>query len=153
MVLQGTLPITGAHGIAISGNRAFITTIPTGSATLVDAFEVWNVGAALDDSAATLLTETAPISRLPLPSRPQNLVVYGGYAFVINDMLGANARTWSIDIGNPTSPRIASVAIAAPTSGSCSGLNFGAIQRGSVQVAGSHLYLGGSSATYVLELE
>lgn len=153
MVLQGTLPITGAHGIAISGNRAFVTTIPTGSATLVDAFEVWNVGAALDDSAATLLAETVPVSRLALPSRPQNLVVYGGYAFVINDLLGANSRTWSIDIANPGLPRIASVALAAPSSGSCSGANFGAIQRGSVQVAGSRLYVGGSSATHVLELE
>lgn len=153
MVLQGTLPITGAHGIAISGNRAFVTTIPTGSATLVDAFEVWNVGAALDDSAATLLAETAPIGRLALPNRPQNLVVYGGYAFVINDQLGANSRTWSIDIANPALPRIASVAIAAPSSGSCSGANFGAIQRGSVQVSGSRLYVGGSNATHVLELE
>ncbi len=153
MVLQGTLPITGAHGVAISGNRAFITTIPFGSPTLVDAFEVWNVGAALDDSQATLLTETAPVSRLPLPSHPQNLVVYGGYAFVINDLLGANSRTWSIDIGNPASPRIASVAIASPSSGSCSGANFGANQRGSVQVSGTRLYVGGSTATHVLELE
>jgi len=50
-------------------------------------------------------------------------------------------------------PRISSVAIASPSALSCSGINFGAIQRGSVDVVGSRLYLGGGSSTVVLELE
>ncbi|MDP1922430.1 MAG: carboxypeptidase-like regulatory domain-containing protein [Myxococcales bacterium] len=153
LVLQGTLPVTGARGIAVSGNRAFVTTLPTGSATLFDALEVWNVAAALDDAAGTVLSETAPIGRLALPSRPQNLKVYGGYAFVTNDLVGSNARTWSVDLANPALPRISSVAIAAPGVASCSGANLGSVQRGSIEVVGSRLYLGGSFSTVVLELE
>ncbi|MBX7096811.1 MAG: carboxypeptidase-like regulatory domain-containing protein [Myxococcaceae bacterium] len=140
-VLQGSLPVAGAREIALRGNTALITRQNT--------LEAWDVSAAMDENAGSVLSAVAPLGTLVLnPDEPDALKVYGSYAFVINNRLNVDGRLWVIDVSNPAAMRIISSVNEAWPHPGC-----GPSLRSDVAVVGSRAYASGVGSTTILELE
>lgn len=148
LVAQGTLPVENGSAVAVSGNRAYVANAPQ--------LRAWDVGPAMDDSAATVLSAATPLAAKDLDD-PREVVAYGTRVFAVN--MGSNfaGRTWALDFSDPLAPRISALALLGCQGVGVSGVNGQSMLPCSLNVSGEFLYVSGSidqfARTSVLELE
>jgi len=146
-ILQGSLPVSRPRVSQVVGNTLYLNSM--------NAFQVWDVSAAMDEDPLTTVTAVTPISSLPI-SHAMSMAAYGSMVFMATQVGGVLtgqylSGTYAIDVSTPATPTVVGFSNVEPNYFGC-GL-YNTVHHSSLSVHGSRLYLSMHESSWVFELE
>src|SRR6185295_1115901 len=140
---QGSLPISHVRQTDIVGNKLYVATS--------NAFQIWDVSAAMDEDAGTKVDAGAPLGSLPIHNS-MAISAYGNYVYLSTFVATGQPApyqdgTYAIEVSNPASPRVVGY---APLFGDYYGCGyFVTVHHSSVSVHGTRLYLNSNENNWI----
>jgi hypothetical protein len=145
-IAQGTLPISHGRQSVVMGNMLYTTSYA--------GLQVWDVTAAMDDVATTVVTTTTPIGGTTGFNNAVALAVYGSYAYVATQSpngASVGPGTYVVDVSTPAAPVIIGFSSVVPGYYGCG--NYSTVHHSSVIVKGTRMYLNANEYSWIMDLE